>query len=61
MATKSMNYPAAMLDFFGKKSGQSTQDFMGELKAVADDRTYFIAGLEANGYKITSQTVTPSA
>lgn len=50
---KEMTFAAAMKDFFGFKPEQTLQQFMAEIKELtAEDKTYFIAGLEQNGYKI---------
>jgi len=43
----------AMRDFFGFLPNQTLQEFMTEMRALSDeDRAFFKAGLEANGYKI---------
>lgn len=45
---------AALRHFFGLKTGQSLQDFAGEVKALDDsDRAYFKRHLEAAGYSIS--------
>lgn len=37
-----MTFTAALVQFFGKKPGQTTGDFMQEVKALDDkDRDYF--------------------
>lgn len=55
MANKQLSFPAAMKDFFGAQPGQTLTGFMAELKALDEkDRAYFRAGLEQNGYAITS-------
>ena len=52
-----MSFPAAMKHFFGLKPGQVLKEFMVELRTLDDaDRAYFKAGLEQNGYEITSVT-----
>ena len=44
----------ALMDFFGKKPGQTLQDFSAEMKTLTDaDRAYFKAELEKVGYQIT--------
>lgn len=51
---KQMTFVVAMKDFFGLKEGQNAAGFMAEIKALdQNDRAYFKAGLEQNGYEIT--------
>lgn len=46
-------FTKAMMQFFGKLPGQTLGQFADELKALsAEDRAYFKAGLEQNGYII---------
>lgn len=46
-------FPAAMLDYFGKKPGGDTQSFMQELKALnPQDREEFKDMLREAGYKL---------
>lgn len=48
-----MGLTSAMMDFFGRKSGQTLQEFANEVKALTDsDKAEIRAGLEANGYMI---------
>jgi hypothetical protein len=55
MELKEKSFVAAMMDFFGRKPGQTMGDFSAELRALTpQDREYFTAGLEQNGYKIVS-------
>lgn len=46
-----MGYIAAMRQFFGL-NGKTLPEFAAELRATKDDRDFFIAGLEQNGYVI---------
>jgi hypothetical protein len=44
-----------MMDFFGRKPGQSPAEFVKELAALdANDKAYFTKGLVADGYTITA-------
>lgn len=50
---KEMTFTTAMLDYFGKKQGQSSMEFMGELKALTiADRQWFKDSLPSVGYSI---------
>ena len=50
---KTLSFPMAMKDFFGLKSGQTTMDFITELKELTeDDKAEFRALLPSVGYKI---------
>ena len=52
---KQATFAAAMKEFFGLKPGQSLQGFAAELKALSDEeKAFFRAGLEQNGYQITT-------
>ena len=52
--TKKMQFMVACLDFFGKKSGQSTKEFAEEVKQLTTrDRVEIKQGLEKNGYEIS--------
>lgn len=47
------SYPIAMIDFFGKKEGQTTQGFMEELRALTEmDKAEFRQLLREIGYKL---------
>lgn len=47
------SFSAAMNAAFGKKPGQSLQEFMAELKELtADDRAYFTTHLATAGFVI---------
>jgi hypothetical protein len=47
-------FMSAMMDYFGKKPGQSAMEFMQEVKALNDgDRKYFFDLLRAVGYPLT--------
>lgn len=49
-----MSLTKALKDFFGFKPDQNLSGFVAEVKALtAEDRAYFKAGLEQNGYTIT--------
>ena len=51
---KPMSFPVAMRDFFGYRAGDTLKDFQAELKALSsDDKSFFRAGLEQNGYTLT--------
>jgi hypothetical protein len=55
MPVKTMTFMQACGDYFGKKVGQTLAQFRDELKALTEkDREDLIAGLEQNGYKITT-------
>ena len=55
MEKKKMTYVAAMLDYFGKKQGQSSIEFMNELRALEDvDKAWFRAHLPTVGYEIVN-------
>lgn len=48
----------ALLHYFGRKEGQSTQEFQQEIKDLdAADRVYFTKLLEGIGYKIIPSAV----
>jgi hypothetical protein len=48
-----VTFTKAIVEFFGKKPGQSTGDFMAEIKALDDkDRAYFKAEFAKIGYEI---------
>lgn len=50
-----MGFAAAMKHFFGLLPDQNLSAFAAELKALSQaDRDFFRAGLEANGYTLTS-------
>jgi hypothetical protein len=52
---KTMTFMQACGDYFGKKIGQTLTQFRDELKALTEkDREELIAGLEQQGYKITT-------
>lgn len=45
------SYPQAVMDYFGKKPDETTQEFMGELKALSDsDKADFRFMLKEIGY-----------
>lgn len=47
------SFTKAMMQFFGKLPGQTLAGFKQELDSLtAEDRAYFKAGLEQNGYII---------
>lgn len=47
------SFTAAMLDYFGKKPGQSNTEFLHEMKKLSDaDKAYFAALLKGAGYDI---------
>lgn len=48
-----VTFTKAMMQFFGKLPGQTLGQFAEELKALtAEDRAYFKAGLEQNGFAV---------
>ena len=52
-----MSFVQAMMHFFGKKHGQTTQEFAGELRiATADpaDKAFYHAALQEVGYTLTT-------
>lgn len=50
---KSMSFVAACLDFFGKKPGQSSVDFMQEIRQLTtEDRAELTKLLPSVGYEI---------
>lgn len=50
----SWSFTGAMLDFFGKKPGDTAMGFQAELKALdPTDRAYFRAELTKVGYEVT--------
>lgn len=52
---KQMTFISAMKDYFGMKSGQTSMEFMGEIKALtAADRDWFKANLPKVGYEIVA-------
>lgn len=52
---KNMSFMGAMRHFFGMLPDQKLTEFAAEIKALSpEDRAYFQAGLEANGYVITN-------
>ena len=45
--------PAAMMDFFGKKPGQTTAEFVQELKGLTpEDKAEFRQDLKERGYNV---------
>lgn len=54
MERKKMSFPAAMLDYFGRRPGHpSAKDFMDELKALTNaDKIWFRQNLATVGYDI---------
>jgi hypothetical protein len=55
IVTKSMGFVPAMLDYFGRLSGETAVQFRDELKALTDDdRKFFREGLATVGYTVTS-------
>lgn len=47
------SFTAAMLDYFGKKPGQSNSDFLKEIKELTEaDKAWFSANLPSVGYEI---------
>jgi hypothetical protein len=51
-----ISFTSAMRDFFGFRPGDGVGQFAQELKALGDeDRSYFVKGLEANGYVIENK------
>lgn len=54
-AIKTKTFTVAMKEFFGFLPGQTLQEFGAEIKKLTqEDRDYFKAGLEQNGYQITN-------
>lgn len=54
---KEMTFIGAMRDFFGVLPGQTSIQFIRELRELSADselRSVLIQGLERNGYKITT-------
>lgn len=52
---KDISFAAACLDYFGKKQGQSSVEFMNELRALTDkDKVELKAMFPSVGYNITS-------
>lgn len=50
-----MTFTKAIVEFFGKKPGQSTTDFMAEIKALTEaDRAYFKAEFAKIGVEIVN-------
>jgi hypothetical protein len=50
-----MSFAAAMLDYFGKKQGESSLEFMAEMKALTpEDKAWFRANLPSVGYEIVN-------
>jgi hypothetical protein len=52
MPATPIGYVAAMRAFFGMRPGTTLAEFAKELRDAKEDRAYFIAGLEQNGYLI---------
>jgi len=56
---KTLAFMAAMKDFFGFNNGQTLSQFAAECKALSEeDKAYFKAGLEQNGYIIKDASIT---
>lgn len=52
---KKLGFFAAMMDFFGKKEGQTSLEFMKEVKELTDlERAQFKGWLSDSGYEIIS-------
>ena len=52
---KQMPFISAMKNYFGIKSGQTSLEFMAEIKALtAEDREWFKANLPKVGYEIVA-------
>ena len=48
-----ITFTKAIVEYFGKKPGQTTNEFMQELKALTDeDRAYFKREFAKIGYEI---------
>jgi hypothetical protein len=53
ISTAPQSYVAAMLHFFGKKHGRTTQEFAQELKTLSEsDKAEFKQALIERGYNI---------
>ena len=51
---KQMSFVAAMKDYFGLLAGQTSMDFLKEMKALTDgDKQWFREQLPSVGYDIT--------
>ena len=51
---KTMSFVQAMMHYFGKHPGQTTQQFAQELNALAaEDKAWFRANLPSVGYNLT--------
>ena len=52
---KKLTFIAAMKDYFGTKAGQTSVEFMKEIKELTnEDREWFRANLPKVGYEIVS-------
>ena len=52
---RQMTFAAACMEYFGKKPGQSSLDFMKEIKELtSDDRAYFIKLFPSVGIEIVT-------
>jgi len=61
MSDKPTSLPMAILDYFGKKPGQSTAEFMQELKALtAEDKAELRVLLRAKGYPVVDAPLSQS-
>lgn len=48
-----ISFTKAIVDYFGKKPGQTLQEFQGEIKALTpEDRAYFIREFKKAGIEV---------